>query len=370
MADRFDFLIIGLGFGGVEVAERLRRQDSSATIAIVAPKTSLLYRPWLIYLPAQRITIEQARLDLQPWAARHRVTLIEDCAEMLEPNAHQVRLQGGTTLTYVAAAVATGAVSDPQRIEGGLQHASWPCDLEDALRFARQFSSLTAGVVTVIAGGERPGPGLEYAGWLARALEAKAGSSVRLRLIDHDAALHERFGHRAMKAIRHFFERRGHEVIDGEVTAIDPDGVEMAGGRQHASALTAVVGPLSGNTPFLPSELVDGGGFVVVDDALRATGHPDLYGVGDVLSDVGALPKSWVMARLQARTVAANMLATRDGKPAAAFDVKRARRLAISMPDIGGWTVVVRNRRLLMRGRLQLALRSWMDRQYIRRHSG
>jgi hypothetical protein len=75
------------------------------------------------------------------------------------------------------------------------------------------------------------------------------------------------------------------------------------------------------------------------------------------------------MARLQARTVAANVLATLHGKSLMPFDIGRARRLAIQMPDVGGTTVVVRNGRLLAQGRWPLALRSWMDRRFIRSHS-
>jgi NADH dehydrogenase FAD-containing subunit len=192
-----------------------------------------------------------------------------------------------------------------------------------------------------------------------------------VRLLDHEAVLHRRFGARAMAVVRRFFEARGHELVDGIAEKVDPDAVELRGGGRLESALTAVVGPLSGCSPALSSDMLDAGGFVVVDASFRSRSNPDIFAVGDVAGSAGddVLPKSWVMARLQARTVAANMLATLEGKSLTPFDVGRARRLAIQMPDVGGTTVVVRNGRLLVQGRWPLALRSWMDRRFIRRHS-
>jgi len=291
----------------------------------------MLFRPWLIYLPAQRITIERAQINLRPWAERSRVMLIEGCAQAVDAKNHLVRLVSGSSLHYSVMSVATGAVSDRQRIPGADRHASWPCDLDDALAFSRTFTEMAAGVVTVIAAGERSGPALEYAGWLVRAAEARPGSAVRVRLLDHDEALRRRFGARAMAVVRRFFETRGHEVVEGVVEKVYSDAVDVSCGGRLESALTAVLGPLSGCTDGVSSDLVDSSGFVAVDASYRSRTNPDIFAVGDVAGPPadGTLPKSWVMARLQARTVAANMIATRDGKSPTPFNIKRARRLAI-----------------------------------------
>jgi hypothetical protein len=47
-----DFLLIDGGCGGLETALHLRRLVPEATITIVNPQPYLIYRPWLIYLPA------------------------------------------------------------------------------------------------------------------------------------------------------------------------------------------------------------------------------------------------------------------------------------------------------------------------------
>jgi len=369
-AETVDVVIVGGGFAGVEVGAQLRRLSPSATVAIVSPSPSMLYRPWLIYLPVERIALEQAQIDLRPWAQRHRIRLVDECVQSIDPGDRAVRLRNGARLRYSVLALATGAVSDRHRIAGGDRHALWPCDLEDALSFSRLCGELASGVVTVIAAGERPGPGLEYAGWLARTWSGARRLGRRVRLLDHEAALRRQLGARALTVIRQFFESRGHDLVEGQVVAIDPHSVQVASGPMLESAVTAVVGPLAGCTDAFPDALLDQGRFVAVDRSGRSLADTRIYAVGDVASLAGDLGmvRSWIMARLQARTVAFNALATHRGEEPVLFDVGRARRFALSMPDIGGTTVVVKNGKLLLRGRLPLLLRAWMDHRYLRNH--
>ena len=41
----------------------------------------------------------------------------------------------------------------------------------------------------------------------------------------------------------------------------------------------------------------------------------------------------------------------------------------MSMPDVGGQTVVVKNRRVLARWRWPLLLRAWVDWRYLKAHT-
>ncbi len=61
---------------------------------------------------------------------------------------------------------------------------------------------------------------------------------------------------------------------------------------------------------------------------------------------------------------------TRTSSSPAPLDLRRARRLAgLSMPDVGGRTVLVRNRRVLASGAWPLRLRYRLGRSYLRRYS-
>jgi len=57
-------------------------------------------------------------------------------------------------------------------------------------------------------------------------------------------------------------------------------------------------------------------------------------------------------------------------EPTNNLDLRHARRLAgPSMPDVGGRTMLVRNRRVLVSGALPLRLRDRLDRSCPRRYS-
>jgi NADH dehydrogenase FAD-containing subunit len=58
-----DFLLIGGGCGGLETALLLRKLVADATITLVNPQPHLIYRPWLMYLPAQRRRLEDLQIS-------------------------------------------------------------------------------------------------------------------------------------------------------------------------------------------------------------------------------------------------------------------------------------------------------------------
>ncbi len=68
-----DVLIVGGGFGGVETAIPLRSRASQASITLVTKAPHLVYKPWLVYLPAQRKQFDQCLIPLEPMAERFRV---------------------------------------------------------------------------------------------------------------------------------------------------------------------------------------------------------------------------------------------------------------------------------------------------------
>ena len=165
-----DVLILGGGCGGLETAIELRKQAPDAMITLVNPTVYLVYRPWLIYLPAQQRRFEHLQVSLQQAATTYRLRLVTDTVRHLDCDHHQAELIMSEPITYRSVVVATGAPADKERISGAASHAFFPCEVADALDFRDRFLTLAQGGVTVILAGERPGPGLEYAGWLATAV--------------------------------------------------------------------------------------------------------------------------------------------------------------------------------------------------------
>ena len=90
-----EFLIVGAGFGELETAIQLRRLAKQATITLLTREPHLVYKPWLVYLPAQHKRFDQCLIPLEPLAKQHRLRLIVETVTKLSPEEHQVQLASG-----------------------------------------------------------------------------------------------------------------------------------------------------------------------------------------------------------------------------------------------------------------------------------
>ena len=349
-------VVVGGGFGALETSLALRKLRADLSITVVSSETHVTYRPWLIKVPAggpQPPDIPFANL-----LASAGVETISDRAAGVDLNARRVILQSGAAVSYGQLVVATGAVADRDRVPGARAHALFPCDLEDAGEFAARVSSGSLHVA-VVFGWERPGPGLEYAAWIAA-----HRPGVQVTAIDADGTLARRFGERATAYMTRLFERRGGRLIsEGSVVRIDGSGVVLAE-RTVDADLIALAAPLMGCTEWLPRDLLDARGMLEVDSAMAAA--PGVFGIGDVVAVPSGyrLPPTLQSIRNTARKTAGNVIRALDG--AALQPVLRQGRPDLLGPDLAGDALLVRDRRMVMSGRIPLLIRSFMDRSYLR----
>jgi selenide,water dikinase len=366
-----DFLLIGGGCGGLETALHLRKLVTDATITIVNPQPHLIYRPWLIYLPAQRRRLEELQISLHKAATTYRLHLVIDTVRQLDYWNQRVLLAGGEVINYRFAVVATGAPADRERLPGSAQHALFPCDVEEALALKERFLALKQGHVSVIIAGERPGPGLEYAGWLATAAQER-GTAGRLHVyvVDDRESLRARLGDSAMDIVARFLTQKGATLIRSQaVRAVHAEGIELENGTAWDSVLTAVVGPLRGANLALSAPIVDEQGFVRVQPTFQSESQPSLFAIGDATRfPAGSeLSKTWMLTRRQAPLVARNLVAHARGEELSHFDAAKARKAAgMAVPDCGGQTVVVKNGHVLASGRWPLLMRAMVDRRSLK----
>src|SRR6266566_691020 len=193
-------VVVGGGFAALEIALALRRQSPTIPVTVISRETQLTYRPWLIRVPAGG-----APPPMIPFAR----LLTSAGVELISSSA------AGADIEYRQLVVATGAVADRGRIPGAGDHALFPCDVADAAEFAARVRSSNIHVA-VVFGWERPGPGLEYAAWIAA-----YRPGVKVTAVDGDGSMAHRFGDRATAHVRSLFERRGAQLItEGAVQRI------------------------------------------------------------------------------------------------------------------------------------------------------
>lgn len=365
-----DFLLVGGGCGGLETAIHLRKLVANATITIVNPQPNLFYRPWLIYLPAQRRRVEELQVSLEKAADVHQFQFIMNTVRQVDLANQCAILDTGERIHYRYVVLATGAPADRKCLPGAAEHAIFPCDIEEALLFKEKFLNLKQGHVFVIASGERPGPGLEYAGWLATAAyERRSTNKVQVSLIDDRDSLRARFGDKAVEVIARFFAQRGAQLVIGQtVRAVHAREIELESGLSWDSALTAVVGPLHGTDLALPAPIVNERGFVRVKPTFQSEYQSGLFAVGDALQfpDGSEVSKSWMLTRQQAPLVAQNVAALANGQDLKTFDIEKVQKAGMLVPDCGGQAVMVKNGRLLASGRWPLVLRNMIDQRYLK----
>ena len=282
-------------------------------------------------------------------------------AASLDLGNRALTLDGGDEIGYEQLVVATGAVADRDRVPGSRDHALFPCDLADATSFATRISD-GAAAVAIVFGWERPGPGLEYAAWIGA-----HRPGVRVTAIDGDGTMGRRFGAKATAWIRALLERRGGQLLtEGTVSRISEGTVELEG-RSVEADLIAVVAPLRGCTDWLPPSLLDGHGRLRTDAALAA--GPGVFGIGDVVAVPDGYRLSPALRSIQATAagVARNVAGALRG--VAPQDVLKPGQPDMLGPDLAGTAILVRDRRMVLRGRLPLFIRSAGERRYLRSRS-
>jgi hypothetical protein len=84
----------------------------------------------------------------------------------------------------------------------------------------------------VILARERPGPGLEYAGWLATAVHDRGlMDQKQIQVVDHQDGLKALLGLQAMALFEWFLTCKGARWVSGQVVrTIHADGVELENG--------------------------------------------------------------------------------------------------------------------------------------------
>jgi NADH dehydrogenase FAD-containing subunit len=349
-------VVVGGGFAALEISLALRKLRPDISVTVVSSENHVTYRPWLIKVPAggpQPPVIPFANL-----LTSAGVEQVSDRAASVDLDARRVILQSGAPVSYGQLVVATGAVADRDRVPGAREHALFPCDIKDAAEFAAGVLS-GAHHVVVVFGWERPGPGLEYAAWIGA-----HRPGVQVTAIDADGTLARRFGEQATARMARLFERRGGRLIsEGAVVRIDASGVVLPA-RTVVADLIALAAPLRGCTEWLPRDLLDARGMLKVDSAMAAA--PGVMGIGDVAAVPAGyrLPPTLQSIRNTARGIAGNVIRALDG--AALQPVVRPGQADLVGPDLAGDAVFVRDRRLVMSGRIPLLIRSFMDRSYLR----
>jgi NADH dehydrogenase FAD-containing subunit len=317
MIEKQRIVVLGAGFAGLETAFLLRmRMRDAADLTVVSERNAFTFRPNTIYVPfgadPNDLVVELAK----PFHRRH-VTFVGGRVAGVDPDVHEVRLDGGSKVDYEKLVIATGAGMRPGEIPGLAEHAATIWTPESMLgvreRFQRVLSDAGEGrrsrVLFLIPPNNKcAGPLYEivmmFETWLRR---EHARQQVEIVWSTFEQTYIQAFGPRLHEVVSTEFEQRGIEGhTEDLVTEIAPGAARYADGTTRAFDHLIAFPPYVSAVRYdsLPS---DDRGFIETESATRqVAGHPDIYAPGDA----GDFPvKQAFLAFLQADTVAEHIAA-------------------------------------------------------------
>lgn len=349
-----DYVIVGGGAGGLELACKLGRKLGPRRVTLVDSRLYHIWKPSLHEVAAGTLDIHQEGLSYQMLAHDNGFTFVygamtglDSAAQRVEigpiHDAANVEVLPPRVLNYKGLVVAVGSTSNYFGVPGARENTISLNATEDAERFRLTLLRLMArveqemneadtsvheGIDIVIIGGGATG--VELAAELREASgvytsygfrQMSAQRDVRITLLEGAerilAPLPDRVSGAALRLLN---ERAIRVVTSCRVTKIEPDSIEDADGNHYRSNLCVWAAGI--RAPEFLTNLglpTNRGGQIEVDAQLAVKGVPNVYALGDCAACIDGngrpVPPRAQAAHQQADHLLKRFVAEAAGKP-------------------------------------------------------
>jgi NADH dehydrogenase len=333
-------VVLGGGFAGVLAARRIAAGAGDlASVLLIAENDAFVERVRFHELAAGK---EIQRLPLGSLVASSGASFRRATARSIDPVARVVHVEdpggGSSPVEYDILVYALGSRVDVERVPGAAENA------------------LSVAAEVVVCGGGMTG--VELATEIA---EAHPRLSVRLLTRDPPC---EPLAPAARSYLNKALARFGIEVEVGSVREVRAEEIALEGGSRRFDvcvwAASFRVSPLAKEAGIS----VHPSGQLEVDESLRSTSHPEVFGAGDAALPTCSVPirMGCATAMPMAAQTAANVVALLRGRPLAPFRFAYAGRF-ISLGRRDALAQFVRHddspRSWLATGRLAAWIKEW-----------
>jgi len=329
-------VIVGGGFGGLEVARTLR--NAPVRITVIDKSNHHLFQPLLYQVATAGLSPADIAAPIRNVLRRQRdVDVIMAEVTGIDKASRQV-VMGARSLSYDFLIVATGARDayfghDEWELHApGLKTIPQATDIRRKILLAfeqaeaAEDNSQRQSLLTFVLVGGGP-TGVEMAGAIAE-LSHKALASdfrhidprmSRIILIEAGPRILSTFHESLSRKSRRMLERLGVDVREGQkVEAIDTEGVIVAGARiESRNVIWAAGVRASPAAQWLGAE-ADGSGRVKVLDDCRLPNFPEIFVIGDTMTmeqDGKLLPGVAPVAIQQGHYVGQQIIRRVEGEP-------------------------------------------------------
>jgi pyridine nucleotide-disulfide oxidoreductase family protein len=360
-------ILLGAGHAHVHVLSTLAAQPlPGVQITLVAPYPRQLYSGMVPGFIAGHYTLDDCVIALAPLLKNTGIRWRVGSASALDADTRTLTLDDGSTLAYDWLSVNTGSVHDRTKMEallpGAREHglfvrplepfaALWPRVLEQAQSRALRVAVIGAGAA-----------GLELVMAMAQRLPTSS-----LTLISGLAPVAANYPLAVQQRVLQALKQRHITVLPEQAVGLQAGEVLLANGARLVCDVPVIA--LGGQAPawLAGSGLaLDEQGFIAVDACQRATGHPEVFAVGDVSTRVDLpLARSGVYAVRAGPALLTNLTATITGTPPHPH-LPPARTL--NLLSCGTRDAIASWGPYSAQGRWVWWLKDWIDRRFMARY--
>jgi sulfide:quinone oxidoreductase len=318
-------LVLGGGFAGLEAAIQLRKNGLDVTL--VSDRPYLFVYPTSIWVATGERSLDQVQLDLADVARRHGFAFVEGAVGSISAARRCAVVKGEERCADHLVVALGGDRLKPRGVEHTFTLGGAP---DNAARLQAALESLVAkgrGRIAMGFGGNpkdgsavRGGPVFELMFNVDRLLRRRGlRQAFELTFFAPMASPGARMGAKAVEAIGAMFGSLDiHTRFGKKIDGFLPGGVVFEDQSRLDADLVVFLPAGDGHRVIRASGLpVNEAGFAVTDEGCAVPGFPGVWAIGDAAALLGPdwRAKQGHLAEVMARTMAANVLATEEGRP-------------------------------------------------------
>lgn len=366
-------LLIGGGHAHVEVLRQLgMRPERGIDVTLVSPNAATPYSGMLPGFVAGHYGWGDCHIQLVAMAGMAYATFAQTAVTRLDLAKRVAHCADGSTLAFDLVSIDVGSTPD-RSVPGSAEHAIAVKPVERfVIEWGRILAACRAGTVRDIAVVGNGAGGIEILLAMQHRVRVETAGRPQPRfhlvgesrtvLPSHPALVRWRF--------RKVLAERGVALdLGSRVTAVEAGLVRCADGREIAADPIVWVVTASAAPWFRESGLdCDTRGFIAVDDHLRSTSHPFVFGAGDCVTQVRhPAPKSGVYAVRQGPVLAENLRRALRGE---ALGTYRPQRRSLALVSTGDRYAVASRGPFVAWGEWVWRWKDRIDRMFMMKYMG
>ncbi len=292
-------VVLGCGFGGVEVASTLRKKAKDLDIIMIDRSTRFDYQPAYPELLSGKVTPEEISSDLKNFAVRIGAGFINEAVVNIDFRAKRVKIKAkakakakaedeGREIPYDFLVISIGAeqtffgilgAEELSRSVNTLKGAVETKNALDRLDYSKKISILVIGAGLT---------GVEVAGELVDFFKDRSkgrGASVKIYLVEMMPRILPPFpNENVAKYVGKFLSDRGVEILTGTaVQEVSEKEILFKDGRKLPYDLIIWTAGVKPNSLLEKLDIPKVKGWLKVDSYLRVEGMDDVFAVGDTV---------------------------------------------------------------------------------------